>query len=547
MKKLLHKKSLNILIVILIVALSFFFRIVALDVSPPGFNADEAALGYNAYSILKTGKDEWGQSFPLVFKSFSDYKPGVYVYLDIPFIALFGLNELAVRLPSIILGTFSVFLIYLLSKRLFKNELVADVTAFLLAISPWHLHYSRGAWETNIATFFVLLGVLTFLYGLKNYKWFYLSSIAFVLSMYSYQSTRLVVPSLLLLLGIFYWKKLFNKKIIGPIVIGVLALLPLAYILTTNAGLARFQGVSIFTDIGPGVRANEDRGQDGNPNALESKIFHNKYFAYGTNFLSHYLDHYNLNFLFINGDPLARNKVPDMGELYLFEILSVVLGFYVMVRNKFPDSKLVIIWLLVAPLAAALTYQTPHALRAENMVMPLVLISGLGLGVTIQFFWYLKKWIKFPILGISFIVITYFIVRFFHQYFIHLPKTYPLEWEYGFKELVPYVFSQKDNYEKVVVTDKYDQAYILFLFYSGYDPAKYQGSAASTGVDKFGFSTITGFDKFEFRSIPKEEPMFTEGILYAGTDMEIDNYNPRINVMKIINYPNGNPAFEIAQ
>src|SRR3990167_6642454 len=149
-------------VLLVIFLLGFILRVIFLDVVPPGFNADEAALGYNAYSLIKTGKDEWGASFPLVFKSFSDYKPGLYVYLAIPFVALFGLNELSVRLPSILLGSFSIILIYFLAKELFKKETAAQASAFLLSISPWHLHFSRGAWEANVATFFILLGVYAF-------------------------------------------------------------------------------------------------------------------------------------------------------------------------------------------------------------------------------------------------------------------------------------------------------------------------------------------------------------------------------------------------
>src|SRR3989338_10636555 len=127
-------------VLLVIFLLGFILRIVFLDIAPPGFNADEASLGYNAYSLIKTGKDEWGTSFPLVFKSFSDYKPGLYVYLAIPFVWLLGLNEFSVRLPSILLGSFSIALIYFLSKELFKKETVAWACAFLLSISPWHLH-----------------------------------------------------------------------------------------------------------------------------------------------------------------------------------------------------------------------------------------------------------------------------------------------------------------------------------------------------------------------------------------------------------------------
>ena len=91
----------KILLTIAIVS-SLFVRLIFWQKTPLLW--DEAALGYNAYSILETGRDEYGQILPIIFKSFGDYKPGFYVYLTLPFIKVFGLNELSVRLPSIILG-----------------------------------------------------------------------------------------------------------------------------------------------------------------------------------------------------------------------------------------------------------------------------------------------------------------------------------------------------------------------------------------------------------------------------------------------------------
>jgi 4-amino-4-deoxy-L-arabinose transferase-like glycosyltransferase len=539
-------------ILIILIVIAFFLRTYNLNVSPPGFNADEAALGYNAYSLLKTGKDEWGQSFPLVFKSFSDYKPGLYVYLDIPFIFLFGLNELAVRLPSIILGTLSCLLIYFLSKEITKKDSFALTTTFLLAVSPWHIHYSRGAWETNVATFFILAGILTFIMALKKPLYYYLSLPAFIAAMYTYQSPRLLVPILGLFLIIFYWKDIFfnsssiklknlNRSLGGAIVISAIILIPLVFIVSSNQALARFQGVSIFTDVGTEVKLNQERGEDGD-NSLEAKLFHNKLTAYGLNFLSHYLDHFRPDFLFISGDPLGRNKVPGMGELYIFEIITLVLGLIYLIDKKPKNTKVIFIWLFVAPIASALTYQTPHALRAENMVIPLTFISGTGLGYLLEYISSLRK-IKYPLYGLTGLILVFFILRFLHQYMVHLPQQYALEWENGFSQLVPYLESQKGSYQKILVTDKYDQPYILFLFYSKYDPATYQKEARSTGIDKFGFSTVRNYGKYEFRSIGQEEISKEAGTLYVGIPLEIDpaSHTPQ----KIINYPNGTPAFII--
>src|SRR5258706_10113089 len=141
------------ILIILILILATLLRLVALDKFPAGLNADEAAIGYNAWSLIQTGKDEHGISWPLVFRSFDDYKPPVYFYLVLPFVKFLGLNIWAVRLPSAILGIASVFLIYLLAKILIpKNKYFPYFSPLLLTVSPWHLQFSRCGWEANAAT-----------------------------------------------------------------------------------------------------------------------------------------------------------------------------------------------------------------------------------------------------------------------------------------------------------------------------------------------------------------------------------------------------------
>ncbi len=529
-------------LLILIVALGFFLRTINLNISPAGFNADEAALGYNAYSIIKTGKDEWGQNFPVVFKSFSDYKPGLYVYLAIPFVALFGLTELAVRFPSILLGTASVFLIYLLSKKIFKNEIAALSTGFLLAISPWHIHFSRGAWESNVATFFILLGVLGFVKALSDPKYYLISGISFIASIYVYQSTRLVVPVMLLGFFILFFKKLNFKKLLPILVICAILLIPLLIIFISGQGLARFQGVSIFGDLGPINRLNEERGEHQNQNSLSAKVFHNKITAYGYNFINNYFEHFSPSFLFVSGDALGRNKVPFMGQMYFFEIFTIFIGTFLLLKRKYENTRIIFLWLLVAPIAAALTYQSPTALRAHSMVIPLTLISGLGLGGIFEYIKKAKKGLKIPLAALSSVLLAYFITLFLHQYFIHLPKQYALEWQYGFSEAVSYTESLKDKREQIVFTNRYDQPYILVLFYSKYDPAKYQSLSKKIGDNNFGFTTIEKFDKYEFKKITQQNLKEKNTLYVISQDDYFDN---RDTAQKVINFPNGAPAFKM--
>src|SRR4030042_5000305 len=166
--------------ILLILILAFFLRFYSFPSIPLGFSPDEASFGYDAYSLLKTGKDQWGHKLPLVLESFGDFKSPLYTYMAIPFISIIGLTKFAVRLPNALLGTAAVYVTYLLVKTIknyFDKKLeignwkLETYASLLLAISPWHIMMSRGAFEANLTTFFLPLGMYLFLIGLKNHKY----------------------------------------------------------------------------------------------------------------------------------------------------------------------------------------------------------------------------------------------------------------------------------------------------------------------------------------------------------------------------------------
>ncbi len=530
------------LILVAILGLGLFLRTAWLSSFPAGFNADEAAIGYNAYSLLQTGKDEYGTAFPLAFKSFGDFKPGLYFYFVLPFVAIFGLTELAVRLPSALFGVGTIFLIFLLSNEVFKDRRIGLISAFLLSITPWHIHFSRGGWETNVATFFITLGVFLFIKGLRSNWVMFWSLFSFLISMYLYQSPRLVVPVLVLGLGLFFRKQLkvnFKAKIKYLIVLLVLTV-PLVLQFTSGGGSSRFSGLSFLSDAGPKSRVEQLRGE--HDSKLIATLLHNKVTGYGTNFLGHYLDHFSLDFLFINGDPLIRNKVPEVGQFYLIEALFLVVGFWGLVKQKIKLGLLLILWILISPLASSLTYQTPSALRALSMVVPLTMIMGFGL-------WSLLTSVKklpwrFLAVGLIGVILIFETAHYLDAYFIHYPKRYPLSWEYGFNQMVDKLQQYQSQYKRVVITDRYDQPYILVLFYEKYDPKKYQPQAKLTDRDKFNFGTVRSFDKYEFHSITTKEFKGAKDTLFIGTESEIED---KARIFDRIKFPNGEDVFVFAK
>ncbi|TSC88437.1 MAG: hypothetical protein G01um101416_105 [Microgenomates group bacterium Gr01-1014_16] len=526
-------------LLIAILVLAAVLRLYKISSFPAGLNADEAALGYNAYSLLLTGKDEHGHVLPVNLESFGDFKPSGYSYLLIPVVKIFGLNEFAVRLPSALFGVLAVYLVYLLVRELI-TENCALITAMLLAASPWHLHFSRGAWEVNISTTLLLLGVVFFVKWLKSKKSLYLVSciLNFSLSMYFYQSTRVIAPLLGLGLFILYFKTFikYPKQLLISISISTLLLLPIAYSLLTTDSVSRFSGVGFLADEGPWHRVEQLRGQHVDWNSPLSRILHNRPVIYSIQFIQNYLSHFDGNFLFINGDLIERNRVPETGLFYLTDFIFLALGALFIIHNSFFKSRIIWLWLFIAPMASALTFQTPHALRAQNIVIPMTIVISAGM------YWFLKHWKLIGICGLV-IVYSWQTFRYLHQYYVHYPQTYPAAWEYGFEDLVSYVQSNESRYDKIWVTDKYDQPYILFLFYLKYPPQLFQGRHQLTFRDKFNFSTVRDFSKYHFESSPWEKVRDIHSTLIVAAPEDIPAVG--VNIVKTIYFPSGSPAFKI--
>src|SRR3990170_9165000 len=236
------------LILILIILLAAFLRFWQLGENPPSLTWDEAAWGYNAYSLGIDGRDEFGRFLPLNYlESFGDFKPPMYAYLDVIPVKLFGLNEFATRFPSAFFGVLTVLITYFLTKRIFnvsskleignwKLEILPLLAAGLLAISPWHILLSRAAFEANVATFFIVLGIYLFMES-KDRKWLLpLSVISFIISMYTFNTARILAPLLLLVLLISQRKYLLfalKKQLFVSLILGAVFFLPLFLFLLT--------------------------------------------------------------------------------------------------------------------------------------------------------------------------------------------------------------------------------------------------------------------------------------------------------------------------
>lgn len=536
----------KILLGIIIVAA--FLRMFVLSNVPPSASLDEVSIGWNAYSILQTGKDEYGNSLPMLLRAYDDYRPALYVYFVIPFVKAFGLNVISVRLPSVIFSILTVLAAFLLVKEIFRKQKIMNpehlalVSSFLLAISPWHIYISRLGHEANIAFSFFIFALLFFLR-----KRIYLSALFFLLSFMSYQSEKIFIPIMLLGIFLIFKEEIISmrKKIIIAAILSLIILAPFLKVSLSQDALLRFKATNIFD-------ANKSRFIERSlalQKADESGDFLGK-IVYNRRFLSievvseAYLSHFNPVWLFTNASA-DKHKVPSLGLLYFWVLPFILIGIYILISRDFdPKMKaLLLLWFLAAPISSSITTENPHALRSLTFLPTWEIFASIGI---LFFFNIIKnKNIRKATFVLASLIVFFSLSFLYKQYFEIFPKTQSSSFQYAISRAIPYVRENEKDYKKVIFSnnDNLFQSYMFFLFYTKYDPALYQKQG---GTLSGGYSATHKFGKYEFRSfnIGNEK----KGNMYVGNFAELNLKGvlvKQVRTLKVVQNLDGNDAIKI--
>lgn len=513
----------KIILFSLIIALASYLRFWQLSSQPPGLTWDEAAIGYNAYSILKTGRDEFGTGFPLIFKSFGDYKPGLYIYLTVPSVAVFGLSEFAVRFPSALFGVVAVLTTGLLVELLTANLAIGLLSSLALAISPWAIHFSRGAWESNVFVSFTVIGIYFFYRAIKKNLSLLPALLFFTAGLFLYQSAKLYSPLIVLLLIIL------NRRDIKPKI--SLTILILFFMIWGG-----FYYNALVSSSGNRIARLSILGYK--PKPSESSIFHSQTDLTVRLIASRYLYHLSPEFLFYSPpEPSPRENIFHAGMLYLFDFIWLISGFIYLVRLK--DSKLKILitsLLLLGPMPAALTLSEFSPVRSLLLVIPISVLIGFGIYNLFKF----NRLVFF----VSLIIYLHSVALGLDLYFNHSHDFYAKGFNYGYKQAVELI--AKFRPDKVYFTDVYGQPYIYYLFYSQYNPASYQkdNHFISNGVD---VGRVDRVGNVEFHQTGRGDVSNIKNSLFIDTrDNFPDNFDYNLGQIEAydqISYDNGNPIF----
>lgn len=553
-----------ILIVVLVVAA--LVRFWNLGINPPHLTPDEASLGYNAYSILKTGKDEFGKTLPIVFKSFGDYKPGLYVYLTVPSVAVFGLTEFSTRFPSAFAGVLSVLFIFLIIKELFpERKYLPILGAFVSAVNPWLVFFSRGAWEVNLSLTLTLIGIFLFLKSLKKPKFIIYSAVPFALTLLTYQGAKISTGIVLVILTFIYWKQILDydrRHLIKAFVVGFIISIPI-FMSFVNGETGRLNVFSVFsyprsTEY---IQAMLDEGGE-KIGDIKYFLFHPESLNFLRGIMGRWFNHFSGRFLFFEGDwANPRHSSPNQGVLLFSDLILLIIGVASIVKfGSKKQNQFVWLWLVLAPLASALSRDQVHAVRSLGMAIPLIIIIASGME-RVALFLQRQKVLLIKILALlSFgFVYVFSLAYYLDSYFVHLPSHNSNLWEYGYKQMVEVIKPIQNNYKAINVQQSFAQPYIFFLFYGGekigqgYDPGKYQKNAIWTASENKGdVGYVVKLDNICFCAIDWSVNRGDHGALFAADPLRIpplDSNDPKqFNIISEIKYLNGrDTAFRILE
>jgi 4-amino-4-deoxy-L-arabinose transferase-like glycosyltransferase len=438
---------------LLIFLLGVFARVWEIRSLPLGLHQDEASIGMEAYYLLNYGVDRNGFSYPVHLVSWGSGQNALYAYLLMPFLALFGLKAVVIRLPNLVFGILTLPFIYLIGKQL-VNRKFGLLAMFCIAISPWHILLSRWGLESNLLPFFFAVGFYFLLKSRADWRWYLLANFFFALALYTYGTTYAALPifvvlSTLILIrgGWLTWRKLAA----GLAVLAVLGLPIVLFVLINLLKLETMHIGSISIPRLPVLSRFEGLG------AMFS----------GSNFLATFRGYTEafLKLLIFQDDFRSRNSLPPYGYFYplAFPISLVGVIFLLKALAEKREQKLLLLaWYLTAFI---LGMSQPVIINRINLIfIPLILC------VAYAIYWLNDRYRA--VLPAAVLVLLAVFVLFTRDY--HGPVYRQEIGKEFYDGLLPALDFARQSGGPVCVTDyKVYMPYIFVLFVEKMPPAQY--------------------------------------------------------------------------
>ena len=462
------------LILVVILLLASLLRVIHLGQSPPGLNVDEAVNAWNAYSVFKTGMDQHGVHWPIFDTAcFGQGMTTLYLYLLIPFQAVFGLTILSIRLPAALAGVLTVYLLYWVGRRLF-NPWTGLLAAAFLAVNPWHLQQGRWGHPASILPLLVMAPLAAMVWARLPFDDeedrpprvipAALAGAITGICCYGYQAARLWLPIFFTATVVVnwraWWKALRTRR--GALAIGALIF---------SVGMT-FGPLLWETMMNPLLMKRAEVTWVWSPSdSLTTRV---------EKVLARYPGHFGLDFLFVHGDPDYAYSPPEDYGLFHWYMLPLMLLGLTAVLPKLKSSRsarLLMTWVLLYPAADLLNeHPTMHALRSLPGVCALVLLAAVGTTYAAKWLWERQRQITVVLAVAATTVILLVNIRFLN-YFYGGFNDEPTKYMVGHSDLLEacaWLKPRWNQVDAVFVTSSYmSHPYVYTLVGLQYDPKQW--------------------------------------------------------------------------
>jgi hypothetical protein len=468
-----------------VLCLAAVLRLAWLGSIPAGLSHDEAVKGYDAWSVLHTGRDQYGVRFPLIFRGLGDQREALMPYLIVLSEGLFGTTDFAVRLPAALCGVALAGAIFLLSRELFSTR-AGLAAALLLAIAPWHIQVSRLAFRAGLLPLTTVLGLWLFLVALRRPALMLPAGLVLGLGLHTYLAARLFLPLLVIGLLVIYREPLLRRRE-GPATGPVQELWrrPVVPLLAGFALMALPQAV--WAAFHPADFVGHAAESAGTGSVARQAV----------DALGRYAEYFGVRHLLTQGDPYPVPSTGRFGALYWPVLPFAIAGLVALMGQRRRGDRLVLWWLAIYPVPAALTRgEHPDWLRASCGIGVLELLAGAGIVAAAQWG---RHHLPRPLVTSAAVALSLLVVVnatwFLTDYAFRFPDRAAYAFSDGVAPAMRRIAALESGYGRVILTSEVPAVHDFYLFYTRYDPVQLQTEGLEDIAPPGAWADVRGFGR----------------------------------------------------
>lgn len=485
-------------------------RCIGLGNIPGGVNQDGAMGAVDALALAQYGTDRFGTWLPAHFNAWGYGQMSVLLsYLTVPFIKIWGMNRLIIRLPMVILSLLGSIAIYMFVKKMISIKAALIVLVFL-AINPWHFMQSRWALDCNVFPHMFIIGTCLLINGLVNYKHLYFSMIFYALCMYSYGVSFYMVPLFLLLVCVLLLENKYVsiKQVVACIIIYFGISFPIYGTMAIN--FFKWDTVSLpFTTM----------------QYFKDSIRTNDILFFSEQPLRQFFLNLGslIKVVFLQEPDLIWNAIDDFGTMYLcsmpFILMGVGITIYLSLRGEDKDKRIICKILLIywgCSIFTGICINSVNVNRINIIFYSHIIFAGIAIYYTVKK-WKRTVWVVFAIYSLQ-------SVLFFDRYFTLWADEMDNVFYADFLDAVEFSGDLECDFYYITPDTQYtgsaNVSEILTMFILNIDAEYYQGK-----TNYFNGTNISYAERYHFCNPSQEEINTREKTAYVIKTSDLGYYD----------------------